>query len=122
MERENVFEQLKKHIDNLEQMTKETASKLPHLAQPQQGNKLSDEYNKVLEQEFSRDEMGQVFARIQIESAQKYLIELYMATPEGRKLSQEREQAFCSYKDEKLKAFLDNEKTKPSQASQETPQ
>lgn len=120
MEKNKIFEQLKGYVEQLEQMS--NAAPQPHTQpKPQPKQRATDSYDSVLEKEFVKDEMGQVFARIQFEAAQKYLIEVFMATPEGMKLSEEREQAFRSYKDEKLKDFLESKKAKPgdSPASEE---
>lgn len=119
-----MFDQLRECIGQLEKMSGK-AIPMPAYTQSQQKqeaptDKLMAEYDDVLEKEFIKDEMGQVFARVQFEAAQKYLIETFMATPEGRKLSEEREQAFRAYKDEKLKDFLESKKAKP--ATEQTPE
>lgn len=73
-------------------------------------SELIEEYNDVLEQEFIKDKKGQEFAIMQIEAAQKYLVTMFMQTPEGKRLSAQREAAFKIYRDDKLKSFLDSKK------------
>lgn len=116
MAKNNMFDQLKGYVEQLEKMSNAQAEQMQAYANPQSktNSTVTDDYNDVLEKEFVKDEKGQAFARIQFEEAQKYLIGMFMATPEGKKLSEEREQAFRLYKDEKLKDFLESKKKKPT--------
>lgn len=124
MNRNPMFEQLRGYIEQLEKMSSITPDQMPKYLQqqlnptpePSATDKLMEEYSGVLEQEFVRDKRGQEFARKQFEEAQKYLITMYMDTPEGKKLSEERAKAFKEFGDSKLKDFLESKKNPPAES------
>lgn len=112
MNGESFFDQLRMQLDQLEKNARTLEGKVGISSKQESSptNDLMSEYNDVLEQEFIKDKKGQEFAKIQFEAAQRYLIMMFMNTPEGRKLSEERDKAFREYRDEKLKSFLESKK------------
>lgn len=121
MNRTTLFEQIRGYVDQLEQASKMTNENLPsYLQEPKREETPQDNYDNVLEEEFVKDKIGQEFAKQQFEMAQKYLISTFMATPEGRKLAEERAKAFQKFRDDKLKTFFDSvKKQKKPEVSEE---
>jgi len=109
-----MFDQIRQAIDQLEHNAKALESQFTGKTKQQDNkestNELATEYNDVLEQEFIKDKKGQEFAKLQFEEAQKYLIMMFMDTPEGKKLADSRAVAFKAFKDDKLKSFLESKK------------
>lgn len=111
---ENIFNQLKGYVAQLEQMSKQANEKFnPNYkreAEQTQARALSNEYDMALESEYIKSQEGQAFAQKQIELAQTFLVMQVMKTPEGAKLAEERAASFAAYKDKKMKEFLDSRK------------
>lgn len=112
MQDNQLFERLKGYVNQLEQITHEQShtSFSNREAQTIQTTKEPDEYDDLIEQEFIKDDIGQSFAKRQLEEAMKYMAMCYMETPPGKKLAEERAVALKTFRDSKLKEFFENQK------------
>lgn len=123
---ENLFNQLKGYVAQLEQMSKQAQEQFnPNYkkeAEQTQVRALSNEYDAALESEYVKSPEGQAFAQRQMELAQTFLILQVMKTPEGAKLAEDRAASFAAYKDSKMKEFLDSRKAKKTEDSQDAQQ